>query len=131
MKWVIFMINFLERVKATKNIPWDYDIYEIIENNLCVGHIVYRYGSDEKLKYAGHIGYTIDEEYRGHGYAYQALKELLSIISKETVIITCDLDNIASQKTIEKCEVISKEKLLEIEDEEYRQGLWRYVVKKR
>lgn len=125
------MIKFLERVHPTKQVPWMYDVYEIIEENDCVGHIVYRYGTDDQLKYSGHIGYTIDEEFRGHGYAYKALEELLGLIEKKEVIITCDLDNIASRKTIEKCQVIHKEKITGIIDPEYSQCLWRYIVKKR
>lgn len=125
------MIKFLEKVNATKIVPWDYDIYEILEEGTCVGHIVYRYGSNEQLKYSGHIGYHIENEYRGHGYAYEALDDLLSMIEKKEVIITCDLDNIASQKTIEKCQVLHKEKVVGITDPEYAQGLWRYIVKKR
>lgn len=125
------MIKFLERVHPTKQVPWMYDVYEIIEENDCVGHIVYRYGTDDQLKYSGHIGYTIDEEFRGRGYAYKALDELLGLIEKKEVIITCDLDNIASKKTIEKCQVIHKEKITGIIDPEYSQCLWRYIVKKR
>lgn len=125
------MIKFLETVKATKMVPWDYDIYEIIEEDTCIGHIVYRYGSDEQLKYSGHVGYHVDEEYRGHGYGFKALDDLLSMIEKKEIIITCDLDNIASQKTIEKCSVLSKEQVVGIIDHEYQNGLWRYVVRKR
>jgi len=125
------MIKFLETVKATKMVPWDYDIYEIIEEDTCIGHIVYRYGRDEQLKYSGHVGYHVDEEYRGHGYGFKALDDLLSMIEKKEIIITCDLDNIASQKTIEKCCVLSKEQVVGIIDPEYQNGLWRYVVRKR
>ena len=60
-----------------------------------------------------------------------ALRDLLSIIDKDEVIITCDLDNIASYKTIEKCHVLLKEKVIGIKDKEYSQGLWRFIVKKR
>lgn len=125
------MIKFLEHNLPTKMVPWAYDVYEIIENDEVVGHIVYRYGTMEQLKYSGHVGYTIDEEYRGHHYAYKALCDLLEVIDQEEIIITCDLDNIASRKTIEKCQVISKEKVVGINDPEYKQGLWRFIVKKR
>lgn len=51
----------------------------------------------------GHIGYGICSEYRGKGYGnlilQLALKELLAMgISK--ILVTCDFDNIASQKVI-------------------------------
>lgn len=81
-----------------------YKIYEIIVDDIRVGTLVYREGSDEDHYYDGHIAYTIEEEYRGHHYAYKACLLLKSLLSKEGinhVIITCDPDNIASRKTIE------------------------------
>lgn len=124
------MLVLLEKVKASKTIPWDYDIFQIVENNEDVGRLVYRYGSDELLKYSGHIGYHIEEEFRGNNYAYKAVLELFNLKHLDEVIITCDLDNIASQKTIEKLCVIEKRKAEEIDDPEYRDGLWIYRVKK-
>lgn len=124
------MLVLLEKVKATKQIPWDYDIYDIVENNEEVGRLVYRYGSDELLKYCGHIGYHIDEAFRGNGYAYKAVLALFELIDMDEVIISCDLNNIASQKTIEKLIVTEKKKVENIEDPEFRQGLWIYRVKK-
>lgn len=123
------MLVLLEKVKATKKVPWDYDIFQITEENEDVGRLVYRYGSDELLKYSGHIGYHIFEEYRGHNYAYKAVLDLFSMIDLEEVIISCDLDNIASQKTIEKLEVITKVREEDIDEEEYSDGLYIYRVK--
>ncbi len=125
------MLKLLEKVNATKKVPWDYDIYDIIVDHQLVGRIVYRYGTDEQLKYSGHVGYTIEPEYRGHGYAYQALNELFDLIDKKEIIISCDLDNIASYKTIEKCHVLSKERIVGINDPEFKDGIWRFIVKKR
>lgn len=93
----------LEEVK--ENLPQGfepYSIYSITVNNHEVGRLVLREGNDQQRYYDGHIAYTIDEEYRGHGYAYQACLLLKKIISKEHVLITCDPSNIASKKTIEK-----------------------------
>ncbi len=63
-----------------------------------------RIGYTEGLYYGGHIGYTIDEEYRGHHYAAKACRLLFSLAKKhgmEYLYITCDPDNLASRKTCE------------------------------
>lgn len=82
-----------------------YSIYIIEVNNQEVGRIVWRLGNDEEHYYDGHIGYHIEEEYRGHYYAYQAcllLKDQIIKDGYDHVLLTCDPDNIASRKTIEK-----------------------------
>ena len=70
-------------------------------------------GKLSNLYYGGNIGYSIDEEYRGHYYAAKAcllLFELAKMHQLEYVIITCNPDNYASRKT---CEYVGCE-LLEI-----------------
>ena len=83
-----------------------------------------RLGHNDNLYYGGNIGYSIDEEYRGHHYAGKAcllLFELAKMHQLEYVIITCNPDNYASRKT---CEYAGGE-LLEItvlpEDNDMRQ----------
>ena len=52
----------------------------------------------------GHIGYRIDEPYRGHGYAAQACRLLAPVMRQEgllSVVITTDTDNWASRRTCE------------------------------
>ena len=68
------------------------------------GHINLRVGDTEHVRIcAGHVGFGIDEEFRGHGYAGQACRALAPFIREiyGTVTITCNPDNIASQRTIE------------------------------
>lgn len=63
-----------------------------------------RIGYNEVLYYGGHIGYSINEEYRGHHYAAKACKLLFSLAQKhgmDFLYITCNPDNIASRKTCE------------------------------
>lgn len=52
----------------------------------------------------GHIGYAVLEAYRGHRYAYQACRAIAPFVRNfyHQVIITCDPDNLASVKTIER-----------------------------
>lgn len=70
-----------------------------------VGHINFKTGDTEHIiQYAGHIGFQIIKEYRGHSYAYWACMALAPFVQSVygKVILTCDPENIASRKTIEK-----------------------------
>lgn len=70
-----------------------------------IGYIDLRVGYTDYLYYLGNVGYRIYDEYRGHGYAYQACVLLFEYVRKLAlpyVIITCDPDNIPSRKTLEK-----------------------------
>ena len=63
-----------------------------------------RVGYADGLYYGGHIGYSVDEEYRGRHYAAKAC-ELLFLLAKkhgmDHLFITCDPDNLPSRKTCE------------------------------
>jgi tagatose 1,6-diphosphate aldolase len=70
-----------------------------------VGHINFRIGDTEHVRVcAGHIGFDIHEEFRGHGYAYQACCAISPFVRSVygDVTITCDPDNFASIKTIDR-----------------------------
>ncbi|MGO4706942.1 GNAT family N-acetyltransferase [Microvirga sp. 2MCAF38] len=52
---------------------------------------------------SGHIGYSVVPWKRGRGYATQALRQILPVAQSEglaRVLITCDDDNVGSQKVI-------------------------------
>ena len=70
-----------------------------------MGNIELRVCLTEKLKeYGGHIGYEVNEQYRGNLYAARSCKLLFSLIRRlgiNPVVITCDPENIPSVKTIE------------------------------
>jgi predicted acetyltransferase len=55
----------------------------------------------------GHVGYVVVPEFRRRGYATTMLGMAIHIakveLGLERVLVTCDDDNIASVKTIEKC----------------------------
>jgi predicted acetyltransferase len=68
------------------------------------GYISLRLGESPQLYYLGHIGYRIDEPFRGHGYAAHACRLLIPFMRQlnlKSVCITADPDNIASRKTCE------------------------------
>jgi predicted acetyltransferase len=54
----------------------------------------------------GHIGYVVRQDYRGHGYATEILRKSLAVAHDagiRPVLITCDDDNTASARAIERC----------------------------
>lgn len=78
-----------------------------------VGNCDLRIGYNEGLYYGGHIGYAVDEEYRGRHYAAKAcllLFKLAKAHEMDHLFITCDPDNMPSRRT---CELLNGE-LLEI-----------------
>lgn len=88
-----------------KEIPYYW--YNIIENktNKLVGKISIRIGSNYHSYYNGNIGYEIDSDYRGNNYAYLASRMVLEVAKfykMNELILTCEENNIASSKTIEK-----------------------------
>lgn len=99
-------------LKLIKFYPGDdveipYYWYDIIPKALekPVGKISIRLGNNYHSYYNGHIGYEVDEEYRGHGFSYEAAKLVLPVAKAygmEYIYLTCDEDNAASYKTIEK-----------------------------
>lgn len=73
--------------------------------NVSVGKISFRIGHNYHSYYNGNIGYEVDEEYRGNHYSLQACR-LLTPVAKyygmDKIYLSCDYDNAASYKTIER-----------------------------
>ena len=91
---------------ASKGFSPEYKFQILLhESDIVIGHINFRLGDTEKiLKYIGHIGYGIDEQYRGNKYAAKACKIIRKVAKEhgmEKVIITCNPDNYASRKICE------------------------------
>ncbi len=81
-------------------------IFKVLNlGGIAVGYITFRPGDSWHIQFAaGHIGYRIDKEFRGHGYAYFACKALEPFIRSQysRVILTTSPTNAASIKTIER-----------------------------
>lgn len=75
-------------------------------DNKDIGFINLRVGSGENLVcYRGHIGYGIEPEHRGHGYAARACLLILPLARRHGINplwITCNPDNLASRRTCER-----------------------------
>jgi predicted acetyltransferase len=91
------------------------------------GNIELRVGDTDYLKlYFGHIGYSVQPEYRGARYAARACKLILPLARRHgfrEIWITCNPDNWASRRT---CEIAGGE-FVEIVDlpediDMYREG---------
>jgi predicted acetyltransferase len=74
---------------------------------LMIGRLMLRHTVNEfLLRVGGHIGYVVVPEHRGRGYATEMLRQGLDAarsMGLGKVLITCDEDNAASRRTIEKC----------------------------
>jgi tagatose 1,6-diphosphate aldolase len=83
-------------------------------------------GENKDTFFRGHVGYKIDEKYRGKSYSAKAcrlIKEVASAHNIERLFITCNPDNYPSRRTCEKIGA----KLVEVvdipkENEMYREN---------
>ncbi|MCW8929406.1 MAG: GNAT family N-acetyltransferase [Gammaproteobacteria bacterium] len=103
-------INKLEGWSLGKGLP-----DKFVPNTFLVGvvdgQIVGRLSLRHRLnnfleKIGGHIGYGVIQSCRQQGNATEMLKQALPIclsLGIGKVLITCDIDNLGSQKVIEKC----------------------------
>jgi len=88
----------------------------IPDRSIEMGRIDLRVGNTRNLvMYAGHIGYRVHAEYRGHHFAARSVALLVPLARAHklgTLWITCNPDNWASRRT---CELAGLE-LVEIVD---------------
>jgi predicted acetyltransferase len=73
-----------------------------------VGRVSIRHWLNPRLeRNGGHIGYVVVPEFRQRGYGTEMLRQALRIardhLGLRFALLTCDQDNAASARTIEKC----------------------------
>ena len=97
----------------------------LIDKKQVVGVVRIRH---QEVECAGHIGYDISPDCRNRGYGFQILKLALEKAMKigiKEVFLTCNIENTASKKIIEK----NNGKLLgTIFDEEEDEYLYKYSI---
>lgn len=88
-----------------------------------LGRIAIRHDLTEYLReVGGHIGYDVRRSRRREGHATAMLRATLPVAARlgvDPALVTCDVDNLASRRTIETCGGV-------LEDE--RQGKLRYWI---
>ena len=81
------------------------EFYDVMAAGVVVGTIQLRLGNSDDIRlYAGHVGYGVEPQHRGHGYASAALIALRAVARKhgfEEIWITCQPENVASCRTLE------------------------------
>lgn len=80
------------------------EFYDMVIDGQVVGSIQLRLGDSQDIcLYAGHVGYQVEPEHRGNGYASVALTTLIPIAGQhgfEDIWITCQPENLASCRTL-------------------------------
>ena len=91
--------------EASRGLVPFYHFRILAADGLDVGHINFRVGDTEHVRIsAGHVGFEILEQFRGHGYALQACRAIAPFVRSlyGAVTITCDPDNQPSRRSIER-----------------------------
>jgi tagatose 1,6-diphosphate aldolase len=76
-----------------------------VETGKQLGHANLRIRSTPHVeRYAGHVGYLVEPEHRGHKYAARSVRLLIPLalrLGLNPLWMTCDPDNFASRRTME------------------------------
>lgn len=95
---------FTERYNGAIIHNYVFDVY-LLDTDTIIGFCDLRLGNQQALLYLGNIGYSILFPYRGNSYATKSVRLLLRLVqalNETEIYITCNPDNVASIRTIEK-----------------------------
>jgi len=88
--------------------------------------------NDFLRRIGGNIGFVVVPGHRRRGYATQMLRHGLDLASSkgmEKVLVTCDEDNVASRRTIEKCGGVYEGSTSRPEDSVAKRRYWISLAK--
>lgn len=105
-EWLQYLSNVSKKETCPEGIVPAYEMIYVDDDETKVyGMINMRLElNDMLLKFGGHIGYSVSPDERRKGHAKAMLSRALEFYKEwgyEKVLITCNKNNIASQKTIE------------------------------
>ncbi|EOV6297598.1 GNAT family N-acetyltransferase [Vibrio parahaemolyticus] len=102
-----YLSGLVERSKATSELSNGYlpsTTYYCVSNSEILGAIRVRTGTNANVENViGHVGYETKPSARGKGVASFLLTWVRDNVVNDSVIVTCSIDNPASQKVIENC----------------------------
>ena len=118
-------LNEIEQGLNPKLVPTTY--YLILSDDEVVGTISMRHYLTKDLEeFGGHIGYSIKPSARRKGYAKEALRLILESYKDkyDLILIMCEDDNIASNKTI-----LANDGVLLSQIEKFGLRINRYIIR--
>lgn len=127
------LISFLPQMQMGENLPKGHVpctfFFAFNQEEKIVGRVSIRHRLTDNLKkVGGHIGYAVVPEHRNQGVATEILKQSLSwcqdFLNLNQILVTCDDENIASIKTIEKNGGILEDKIELSKDEPLKRRYW-------
>jgi predicted acetyltransferase len=104
----------LDRIDPADPVRWNSPAYQFLlihtRDGEVMGHISLRVSNNNDIvQYAGHVGYGVLPQFRGHRYAARACRLLLPLaksVGLNPLWITCNPENRASRRT---CELVGAE----------------------
>ena len=104
-EWLKMITDNLHKETVDSRYGTSQTFFAIDAEQKIVGVITFRHELTDFYKDSGHIGYSVRPSERGRGYATEMLRQLLSIAKEQgfrNILLTCKIDNIASQRVISK-----------------------------
>lgn len=107
-KTVDDVASFINKTSSVINVPGTWFQLVIIEqsSNQLIGDIGIHFLIDDSENKQVELGYTLDKEFRGNGYAFEALLKvidyLIGPLNKHRIIASIDPENIDSIRLIER-----------------------------
>ena len=105
VEWFNSLYNWENGIDIGEEVPQTLFLMKQKDGTILGAVSIRHYLNHTNITDGGHVGYGIRPEFRGRGYGNLILKlslEKLQSMNISKVLLTCDADNIASQKVILK-----------------------------